>query len=119
MSCFECGQPAECQHHVVPKCLGGTKTVPLCLVCHGKVHERDFVRHRRLQLTGIQKAKENGIYLGRKKGTTKKTPALAKEMRDQGHAVSSIAQELGVSERTVFRYLRPALTDDLVFSTST
>jgi hypothetical protein len=38
--CFECGQPAEHDHHVVPRSRGGTKTVPLCDVCHGKAHHR-------------------------------------------------------------------------------
>jgi 5-methylcytosine-specific restriction endonuclease McrA len=38
--CFECGAPAAHQHHVVPRSLGGTKTVPLCEGCHGKVHGR-------------------------------------------------------------------------------
>jgi hypothetical protein len=38
MTCFECGLPAECEHHVVPRSIGGTKTVALCEVCHGKIH---------------------------------------------------------------------------------
>ena len=37
-SCFECGLPAEHNHHVVPKCLGGRKTIPLCKKCHDLVH---------------------------------------------------------------------------------
>jgi hypothetical protein len=40
--CFECGRPAEHAHHVVPRVRGGTRTVQLCAVCHGKVHERDM-----------------------------------------------------------------------------
>jgi len=36
--CFECGEPAVLEHHVVPFSVGGTKTVPLCAVCHKKVH---------------------------------------------------------------------------------
>lgn len=36
--CFECGNPATENHHVIPKVLGGTKTVPLCTKCHMKVH---------------------------------------------------------------------------------
>lgn len=37
--CFECETfgPVE-MHHVVPECLGGTKTVPLCYNCNSKVH---------------------------------------------------------------------------------
>jgi hypothetical protein len=36
--CFECGQPAAENHHVVPRSLGGTKTIPLCCGCHDKAH---------------------------------------------------------------------------------
>jgi hypothetical protein len=36
--CFECNAPAECNHHIIPKSVGGTKTVPLCLDCHAKAH---------------------------------------------------------------------------------
>lgn len=40
-SCFECGAPAEHDHHVVPRIRGGTRTVPLCGVCHAKAHHRE------------------------------------------------------------------------------
>jgi len=105
MTCFECGNPAECQHHVVPKSLGGTKTVPLCLVCHGKVHDRDFVRHRRLQMEGIKRAKEKGLFKGRAKGATKANPERASQLKAEGLSAPEIAKEMGVSLRTVFRYL--------------
>lgn len=36
--CFECGEPSRHEHHVVPRKLGGTKTVPLCRRCHAKAH---------------------------------------------------------------------------------
>lgn len=37
--CFECGSGGEIhQHHVVPKSLGGTATIPLCVKCHKLVH---------------------------------------------------------------------------------
>ena len=41
MTCFECGAPADHQHHVVPRSLGGTKTISLCHGCHGKAHGRE------------------------------------------------------------------------------
>ena len=41
--CFECGKPSEFNHHVVPVSSGGTKTVPLCAICHGLVHDRTFL----------------------------------------------------------------------------
>jgi len=36
--CFECDAPATELHHVVPKSLGGVKTVPLCAKCHAVIH---------------------------------------------------------------------------------
>ena len=46
--CFECGEPAQANHHVVPKILGGTKTIPLCDDCHSKVHDKDLTSMRKL-----------------------------------------------------------------------
>lgn len=42
MKCFECENEAQCMHHVVPRALAGTKVVPLCLKCHGKIHGIKF-----------------------------------------------------------------------------
>lgn len=51
--CFECGAPATERHHVVPALLGGTKTIPLCGICHAKVH--DISGKRRNQLGELTK----------------------------------------------------------------
>ena len=45
------------------------------------------------------------MYKGRKPGTTKSKPDRAKELKDKGLTAAEIATALGVSERTVFRYL--------------
>ena len=37
MKCFECECPAKYNYYIVPRALGGTKTVPLCGVCYDKV----------------------------------------------------------------------------------
>ena len=43
--CFDCDSVNDIhQHHVVPRSLGGTRTVPLCSRCHGLVHGRDMTR---------------------------------------------------------------------------
>jgi len=65
--------------------------------------ELEYRRER--QAAGIQVAKKKGSYKGRKKGTTKSKPDRAKELRDKGLKVAEIAQALGVSERTAFRYM--------------
>ena len=38
--CLECGAPATFQHHVIPRSLGGTATVPLCGTCHPLAHNQ-------------------------------------------------------------------------------
>lgn len=69
-NCFECGLDGELHyHHVVPETMGGTKTIPLCLICHGKVHNRNFIRHKELQKLGIQRARLEGKFMGRKPNT--------------------------------------------------
>ena len=70
--CFECGCDGEIHnHHVVPKILGGTKTVPLCPTCHGKVHGVDFLNHKKLTKEGLANAKKKGVKLGSPNNLTK------------------------------------------------
>jgi len=57
------------------------------------------------QAAGIEVAKRKGVYLGRKKGTTKGEPERARDLRAKGLKVVEIAQALGTSKRTVQRYL--------------
>ena len=56
-ACFECGQPAQHQHHVVPRSLGGTKTVPVCVRCHGLIHSREAMAHPELTRKALQHKK--------------------------------------------------------------
>ena len=86
-TCFECGNAAHCKHHVVPESLGGTKTVPLCLVCHGKVHERDFVKHRCLQVNGISAALSAAL-LKRDKKAQWTGPERRRSMAGLAHLVN-------------------------------
>lgn len=65
--------------------------------------ENEYRRER--QAAGIAVAKKNGMYVGRKSGTTKSKPERAVELKNKGLTVAEIAQAMGVSERTVFRYL--------------
>lgn len=47
--CFECGNKSHDNHHVVPRRVGGTATVPLCIDCHRKAHnetEEEALRKR-------------------------------------------------------------------------
>jgi len=65
--------------------------------------EMEYRRER--QTAGIEQAKKKGIYKGRKQGTTKSKPKRAVQLRARGLTANEISQALGVSERTVFRYL--------------
>lgn len=109
--CFECDSINTVEeHHVVPRVLGGTKTIPLCIVCHGLVHGRDFVKSRNLQKIGIAKAKEMGKFKGRKKGTTEPIEAFIKKKNvkeicilrhTSNYSYRDIAEIVGCSLSTV------------------
>jgi len=62
--CFECGQPADFEHHVVPRILGGTKTVSLCNQCHAKVHGLKSMQTGTLTSKAMQLKRERGEYTG-------------------------------------------------------
>lgn len=63
---------------------------------------------RERQAAGIAVAKENGVYQGRQAGTTKGKPKRAAELRGRGLNDSEIAASMGISRRTVQRYLQSA-----------
>src|SRR5262249_2163347 len=69
--------------------------------------EQEYRRER--QMAGIAVAKRNGVYRGRVKGTTKVTPVRAQTLRTRGLSAPEIGKALGVSPRTVFRYLAEEL----------
>ena len=64
--CFECRAPAEHEHHVVPRSLGGVRTIPLCARCHGLVHSADLTRIGTLTRKALQHKKARGEYTGGK-----------------------------------------------------
>jgi hypothetical protein len=53
--CFECGAIANCEHHLVPRSLGGTKTIPLCVACHSKIHSAKLISCSRLCKMGLDR----------------------------------------------------------------
>jgi hypothetical protein len=61
--CFECGGQADVEHHVVPRSRGGTKTVPLCDLCHGKSHGR-LMTTNALTKEAISRKRANGERVG-------------------------------------------------------
>lgn len=70
------------------------------------VAEMEQETRKERQAMGIAAAKEKGVYLGRQKGTTKAKPDRAKALLARGLSHNEIATALGVSRRTVIRYLK-------------
>jgi predicted transcriptional regulator len=65
IKCFECDSEENIHnHHVIPKILGGTKTIPLCVLCHGKVHDKNILKMS--NLAKIARSKK-GFKTGRPK----------------------------------------------------
>ena len=97
--CFECGEETEAHHHVVPRVLGGTKTIPLCQKCHDIVHSDRPVRRTSVsELTkeGLRKARERGVQLGRPKDEEKRR--IVRKLRNQGHTLRVIGEVLALRE---------------------
>lgn len=70
------------------------------------VAEMEQETRRERQRAGIEAARERGVYRGRRRGTTRGKPARARELRQRGLTDSEIGQAMGVSRRTVQRYLQ-------------
>jgi len=70
-----------------------------------RISEMEQETRRERQRAGIDAAKERGVYLGRKAGTTKAKPLRAVELRQKGLAIGEIATAMSISTRTVRRYL--------------
>lgn len=100
--CFECGAPATERHHVVPASLGGTKTIPLCGVCHAKVHSISGQRRNQLgELTknSLLKRKElietqGGFYSRSGKWVTKLGPGKGHDT-SKASAAAALAKTNG------------------------
>jgi DNA invertase Pin-like site-specific DNA recombinase len=65
--------------------------------------ENEFRRER--QAAGIEQAKKKGKYKGRANGTLKGNPGRVVELRDKGLTAPEISTALGISLRTVWRYM--------------
>lgn len=69
------------------------------------VAEIELEYRRERQAAGIEVAKSKGVYKGRKKGTFKGEPRRARQLRERGLSLEEVAKSLGVSRRTVQRYV--------------
>ena len=102
--CFECDATGDIhQHHVVPKSLGGTRTIPLCVECHGKVHGRDYLKHTRLaRIAREKKRQETGRCEGRKPfGHTPEEKVTLARMEELRYRRDKIPRSLRVIAATL------------------
>lgn len=123
--CFECGAPATERHHIVPASLGGTKTIPLCGVCHAKVH--DISGQRRNQLAELTKKslekrkelieKEGGFYSRHGKWVTKLGGNADMTAANLASAkVRTAARENWMKESQVGKYIQAKWMEGLTFT---
>jgi hypothetical protein len=107
--CFECGSDKNIQqHHVVPKSVGGTQKLPLCINCHGKVHHKDLIKFQYLAKKGREKYVQNGGKLGRKDGSVESTDEFMskpqnqeiKRLLEDGHSVRQIVKMIRLNSNT-------------------
>ena len=109
--CFECGAPATERHHIVPASLGGTKTVPLCGICHAKIHDVDGKRRTRIaELTkaALDAKKARGETWVRNTDTTA-ARAVSCRMR-------VAARENWMKESEVGKYIQAKWMEGLTFT---
>ena len=109
--CFECGSMNEIQyHHIVPFVKGGTKTIPLCIECHSKVHDTNFLKLRELRKIGYQKRrKENPWKQGRTIGSSESIEVWSEKPKTkqiigllkQKYSIRYIAKLTNSSTKTV------------------
>lgn len=117
--CFECGEIGECHlHHVVPKSVGGVRTVLLCLKCHALVHDRHQFSTRALTRAGMLRSKLRGQAFGRKTVVTDEQFNRAKDMYTkwfEGKApdisVTKLSAYLGLSLGTASRLRTRVLSE--------
>lgn len=107
--CYECGDTDNLQnHHIIPRVIGGNKTIKLCGNCHGKIHGLDFTDHSILIKKGLEDAKKRGVRLGRPTGTLRRSVFLKhhldiKECLEKGMSVRKTAKYTNKGASTVQR----------------
>jgi len=90
--CFNCGELAEYDHHVVPNSRGGKKKVPLCGICHAKAH------HMNKNMTIATMVKET---LARKKANNQYTGKIpyGYDLADNGNDLIENEEEKQVLDQ--------------------
>ena len=116
--CFECGSKENIQHHhVVPRVKGGTKTIPLCQICHAKVHGDHMLKIQKLAAIGRKRKVKERIEQGMPTGLgrpfnsnetveqflNKPVNLEIKRLLMEGFRIKKIMEMTGVSNKTVIK----------------
>ena len=110
-NCQYCGGDTEHVHHLIPIAVGGdnreNNLIPLCLECHGKIHNKDFSNWKELQRIGIEKAKAAGKFKGRKQLIVNETKYYELKNKYEQTEINKtqFAELLGVSRPTLNKIL--------------
>lgn len=103
--CFECARPADHAHHVVPVSQGGKRTIPLCIICHGKVHDMTM-RKSHLIKRGMAAAKAKGVNIGRGPKSFDMTKFQLLKMVRPALGMDRIAKQMGFSRAQLYKRVR-------------
>lgn len=105
--CFECSAKADHEHHVVPKSLGGNKTVWLCEACHSKIYNLSMMDHRELVKASVNRRRSAGLYVGGISYGFKLVNQMLEENPEEQRIIILIVElyHNGVSYRAIARQL--------------
>ncbi len=116
--CFECEKTEDQieihEHHVIPKSCGGTKTIPLCCVCHAIVHDKRAVSISELTKAGLKSAKDRGVRLGNPKwqeGIEKARNSRFKDKEEWEKKVKMVIQSLDRGEKESYNAISKRLNE--------
>ncbi len=119
--CCNCGLNCEDQiiyHHIVPIALGGNDVInnitPLCEKCHKLIHyataSNNSISHSELIKAGLEKAKQNGKVLGRKKmqydDLTNEIKQIIIKIKNNKISKVQAAKQLNISRPTLDKYIK-------------
>lgn len=116
-----CPESATQEHHVIPVVFSNLdrnapfdpNTNPCLDICdkhHDMIHEIEKNRkynHIEAVKRGQQRAKANGVKLGRKTNVNQKTRSIVKGLRKKGVPIKQIAKDLQIGVGTVYKNLEP------------
>jgi transposase-like protein len=116
--CAACGSMEDLHfHHIIPVVITGEKRsvsdendmITLCSYHHEMIHGIQSSRqsyHNTLVRKGIQKARENGVVLGRPSQMTDEKIQQVAEMIKNGVGVRALCRKLGISTASYYRVVR-------------